>query len=449
MTAPSSIDPARFLHDQLESASPDLLRSMLATFVNALMSAEADALCGAPYGVVSADRVNVRNGYRHRDFDTRAGTLDVAVPKLRSGSYFPDWLLERRRRAEAALTSVVATCYLLGVSTRRMEKLVESLGITRLSRSQVSEMARDLDGQVEAFRTRPLDAGPYTFVAADALVLKVREGGRVVNVHSLLATGVNADGHREILGLQVTSAEDGAGWLAFFRDLTARGLSGVALVTSDAHRGLVEAIGATLPGASWQRCRTHYAANLMSATPKASWPWVKTMLHSVYDQPDAESVHGQFDRLVDAVSGKLPTVAGHLDAARPDVLAFTSFPRELWRQIWSNNPMVILRPRDDHGSDLGVCASAGVYDDGVRLGVMPGGDCRFGVSRRRSPSASASASRSRRLSASSWRTRWVVSSSRDRSDASVARCRSGMAGRAGCLGWPRSRSISARRSGWE
>jgi transposase-like protein len=152
-----------------------------------------------------------------------------------------------------------------------MEKLVETLGVTRLSRSQVSEMAKDLDGQVEAFRSRPLDAGPYTFVAADALVLKVRESGRTVNVHALLATGVNADGYREILGLHVTSAEDGAGWLAFFRDLVARGLTGVALVTSDAHRGLVEAIGATLPGVRWQRCRTHYAANLMSATPKSAW----------------------------------------------------------------------------------------------------------------------------------------------------------------------------------
>jgi putative transposase len=268
VTAPSSIDPARFLHGQLASASPDLLRSMLTTFINTLMSAEADAVCGAPYGMPSPGRVNVRSGYRHRDFDTRAGTLGVAIPRLRSGSYFPDWLLERRRRAEAALTPVVATCYLLGVSTRRMEKLAESLGITRLSRSQVSEMARDLDAQVEAFRTRPLDAGPYTFVAADALVLKVRESGRVVNVHALLATGVNAGGHREILGLQVTSAGDGAGWLAFFRDLTARGLTGVQLVTSDAHRGLVEAAGATLPGAAWQRCRTHYAANLMAATPK-------------------------------------------------------------------------------------------------------------------------------------------------------------------------------------
>jgi putative transposase len=341
MAAKPSIDPARlpaqFLHEQLASASPDLLRSLLSTFIETLMSAEVDALCGAPYGVSSPERVNSRNGYRHRDFDTRAGTLDVAIPKLRSGSYFPEWLLERRRRAEAALTSVVATCYLLGVSTRRMEKLVESLGITRLSKSQVSAMAADLDAQVEAFRTRPLDQGPYTFVAADALVLKVREEGRVVNVHALIATGVNGDGHREVLGLQVTSAEDGAGWLAFFRDLTARGLSGVRLVTSDAHRGLVEAIGATVPGAAWQRCRTHYAANLMSATPKSSWPWVKTLLHSVYDQPDAEAVHAQFDRVIDTLTEKLPKVAEHLDTARADVLAFTAFPKELWRQIWSNN----------------------------------------------------------------------------------------------------------------
>jgi transposase-like protein len=360
MTAPSSIDPARFLHDQLESASPDLLRSMLATFINALMSAEADAVCGAPYGLPG------------RTGSTSATATGTATPApgpgpwtWRSRSSGPGRisrtvLLERRRRAEAALTSVVATCYLLGVSTRRMEKLVETLGITRLSRSQVSEMARDLDEQVAAFRTRPPGAGPYTFVAADALVLKVREGGRVVNVHALLAAGVNADGHREVLGLQVTSAEDGAGWLAFFRDLTARGLSGVALVTSDAHRGLVEAIGATLPGAAWQRCRTHYAANLMSVTPKASWPWVKTLLHSVYDQPDAASVHAQYDRLVDAVAGKLPKVAEHLDAARPDVLAFTSFPKELWRQIWSNNPQERLNREIRRRTDV--------------VGIFPGRD---------------------------------------------------------------------------
>jgi putative transposase len=251
MTAPSSIDPARFLHEQLASASPDLLRSMLSTFINTLMSAEADVVCGAPYGESSPQRVNSRNGYRHRDFDTRAGTVEVEIPKLREGSYFPDWLLQRRRRAERALTTVVATCYLLGVSTRRMEKLVTSLGITRLSKSQVSVMAAELDTQVADFRTRPLDAGPYTFVAADALVLKVREGGRVVNIHALVATGVNGDGHREILGLQVSSAEDGAGWLAFFRDLTARGLTGVRLVTSDAHRGAGSAAAPTTPPTSW------------------------------------------------------------------------------------------------------------------------------------------------------------------------------------------------------
>ena len=316
MTAGPSIDVSGWLEEQLAQASPDLLRAMVTTFAQALMGAEADAVCGAGYGERSGERTNTRNGYRRREWDTRAGSISLAIPKLRHGSYFPDWLLERRRRAEAALVTVVATSYLLGVSTRRMEKLVETLGITRLSKSQVSEMARDLDGQVEAFRTRPLDAGPYTFVAADALVLKVREGGRIVNVHALLATGVNADGYREILGLHVTSAEDGAGWLAFFRDLAARGLSGVGLVTSDAHRGLTEAIGATLPGAAWQRCRTHYAANLMSVTPKSAWGWVRALLHSVYDQPDAASVHAQFSRVLDALTDKLPQVAAHLAVSR-------------------------------------------------------------------------------------------------------------------------------------
>jgi len=202
-------------------------------------------------------------------------------------------------------------------------------------------MAKELDTAVEAFRTRPLDAGPYTFMAADALVLKVREQGRVVNVHALIAVGVNAEGYREILGVDVTTAEDGAGWLTFLRSLTARGLSGVKLVTSDAHAGLINAIGATLPGASWQRCRTHYATNLMAVTPKSSWPWVRTLLHSVFDQPDAESVGAQYDRIIDALADKLPKVATHLDDARAELLAFTAFPKQIWRQIWSNNPQVI------------------------------------------------------------------------------------------------------------
>lgn len=358
MTVPSIIDPTLPWHEQVDRADPDLLRSMLKMFVQSMMAAEADAICGAPFGERSDERVNTRNGYRPREWDTRAGTIELAIPKLRSGSYFPDWLLEHRKRAERALTTVVATCYLLGVSTRRMEKLVETLGITRLSKSQVSVMAKELDAQVESFRSRPLDAGPYTFVAADALVMKVREGGRVVNVHALLATGVNADGHREILGLQVSSGEDGAGWLAFFRDLTARGLTGVKLVTSDAHAGLVAAIGATLPGATWQRCRTHYAANLMSATPKSSWPWVKTLLHSVYDQPDRDAVHEQYDRVLDALGEKLPAVAEHLDTARADVLAFSTFPKELWRQIWSNNPQERLNREIRRRTDV-----VGIFPD--------------------------------------------------------------------------------------
>ncbi len=359
MTAVPSIDPARFLDEQLAQASPDLMRDLLTTFVNALLSAQADAVCGAGYGERSSERVNSRNGYRHRDLDTRVGALDVAVPKLRTGSLYPEWLLERRKRAERALTSVVATCYLLGVSTRRMDKLVQALGITGLSKSQVSVMAKELDEHVEQFRTRRLEgAGPFTFLAADALVLKVREGGRVVPVHVLVATGVNADGHREILGVQVTTSEDGAGWLAFFRDLSARGLCGVKLVTSDAHAGLVAAITTTLPGTSWQRCRTHYAANLMSATPKSSWGWVKALLHSIYDQPDAEAVHAQFDRVLDALTGKLPHVAEHLEDARADILAFTAFPKEIWRQIWSNNPQERLNREIRRRTDV-----VGIFPD--------------------------------------------------------------------------------------
>jgi transposase-like protein len=338
MTANPSIDPALFLHEQLAQASPDLIRELLTTFVNALLSAQADSVCGAECGTRSPDRTNSRNGYRHRDLDTRAGTLDVAIPKLREGSFFPDWLLTKHRRAEAALTTVVATCYLLGVSTRRMDKLVRTLGITGLSKSKVSEMAKDLDEQVAAFRTRPLNEGPYTFLAADALTMKVREGGRVVKVAVMVATGVNAEGYREVLGIHTATTESGAGWLGFFRDLSARGLTGVALVTSDAHAGLVEAIGATLPAASWQRCRTHYAANLMAVTPKSQWGWVKALLHSVYDQPDADSVNAQFDRVIEGLYEKLPAVAEHLELARADILAFTVFPKEIWRQIWSNNP---------------------------------------------------------------------------------------------------------------
>jgi transposase-like protein len=354
----TSVDSAGWLAEQIGACEPDVLRSLVKTMAEVLMSAEADTLCGAEYGERSGERVNRRNGYRARDWDTRAGTVELAIPKLRSGSYFPEWLLERRRRAEQALVSVVATSYLLGVSTRRVDKLVEQMGIKHISKSQVSEMSKILDAQVAAFRNRPLEAGPHAFVWVDALTQKVREGGRTVNVHVLIATGVNAGGHREILGVEVSSAEDGAGWPAFLRGLVARGLTGVQLVISDAHRGLVEAIGSTLPGASWQRCRTHYLRNLLTRVPKSAQPWVATLVRTIFDQPAAEEVHTQHGRVVDSLAAKHPDAAEHLDQARDDLLAFAAFPRQPWRQIWSNNPQERLNKQIRRRTDV-----VGIFPD--------------------------------------------------------------------------------------
>jgi len=335
---PYSIDPATYLDDLLSQASPDLMREMLQRFINQILSTQADQICGADYATVSDNRSNVRNGYRHRDLDTRVGTIDVAVPKLRTGSFFPDWLLERRTRAERALTTVIATCYLKGVSTRRMNDLVASLGITNLSKSQVSEMAKDLDSMVEDFRTRPLDTGPYLYVSCDALTMKVREGGRVVKCSVLLATGVNAEGYRELLGMQVATAESVASWTGFFRDLKARGLNEVSLVTSDAHLGIQHAIGEVLPNASWQRCRTHFAKNLSGMVSKTQWPTLSAMFHTIFQQPDAESVWAQAREVVAFCEQKFPHVADYLEEALDELLAFTHAPKSVWTKVWSNNP---------------------------------------------------------------------------------------------------------------
>ena len=285
----STMDLVGWLRKHLEAADTDLLREMVLGFVQALMGAEADALCGAGLGERSPDRVNQRNGYRGRRLDTRVGTLELQIPKLRAGSYFPDWLLEPRRRGERALVAVVAECYVRGVSTRRVEGLVATLGIQSLSKSQVSELAKTLDEQVAAFRARPLDAGPYAYVWLDALAIKCREAGRIVNVACVVATACNADGHREILGVDVLTSEDGTGWTAFLRELVARGLAGVELVISDAHAGLKEAIAAVLPGASWQRCRTHFIRNLLCRVPKSAQGLVATLVRSIFAQPDAAS----------------------------------------------------------------------------------------------------------------------------------------------------------------
>src|SRR5215216_5862692 len=347
-----------WLRKQLEAASPDLLRAMVQEFAEALMGAEADALCGAPYGERSPKRVNRRNGYRERDWDTRVGSIELAVPKLREGSYFPDWLLQPRRRAEQAFVSVIADAYLAGVSTRRVEKLVQQLGVERMSNSQVSRLAKSLDQIVEDFRTRPLDGGPYPYLTLDALEVKCREGGRTVNVCVVHAVAVNRDGFRESLGLDVVTSEDGAGWLAFLRSLVARGLSGVRLATSDAHPGLVDAIAATLPGSAWQRCRTHAMRNLLTRVPKSAQSFVATMVRTIFAQPDAATVREQHRRIVDQLAARFPEASALLDEAAADLLAFTSFPKEHWRQVWSNNSLERLNKEIRRRTDV-----VGIFPD--------------------------------------------------------------------------------------
>jgi len=356
--AKDNMDLLGWLRKQLAEAEPDLLREMVKSFAEALMGAEADAVCGAAFGERSSERVNRRNGYRERRFDTRAGTIDLALPKLRSGSYFPDWLLERRRRAERAMVAVVAECYVKGVSTRRVDGLVKTLGIEGISRSQVSEMAKSLDEEVAAFRSRPLDAGPYPYLWLDALAVRVREGGRIVRCACVVATGVNADGFREILGCDTFTSEDEAAWRVFLAGLVERGLAGVRLVVSDDHRGLTNAIDALLPGASWQRCRTHFMRNLLTRVPRSAQPFVATMVRTVFAQPSAAEVAAQLGRVTEQLEEGFPAVAELLERAAPDVTAFAAYPTEHWRQIWSNNPQERLNREIRRRTDV-----VGIFPD--------------------------------------------------------------------------------------
>jgi putative transposase len=346
------MDGLTVLRKQLEDTDPDLLRSMVMEFTTTLMGADADALCGAGYGERSSARVNARNGYRERRWDTRVGSIDIGIPKLRHGTYFPDWLLGRRRRAEQALIQVVAECYVRGVSTRRVDGLVKTLGIEGISKSQVSEMAKSLDPMVERFRNRPLDSGSYPYLWIDAQTQKCREEGRIVNVALVCATAVNGEGQREILGVDVVTREDGAAWTAFVHSLVARGLNGVQLVISDAHEGLKDALAAVLTGASWQRCRTHFMRNLLTRVPKSAQPMVATLVRTVFAQPDAESTWAQLTRVVAQLEERFPE-AGHMLAdASHDVLAFTGFPKEHSRQVWSNNPQERLNKELRRRSDV-------------------------------------------------------------------------------------------------
>ncbi len=355
MTVPTTIDATGWLRNHLEGddADTDLARSMLQAFAEALMSAEASMQCQAGYREHSAERVNSRNGYRERRWDTRVGSIDLAVPKLREGSYYPAWLLTHRRRAEQALASVIAQAYVEGVSTRRVDDLVKAMGIEGISASQVSRLAAELDVKVTEFRERPLDAGPYKYVWIDALTQKVREGGRVVNVSVVVATAVNIEGRREIVGFDVITTETTAGWTGFLRSLVARGLSGVELVISDAHGGIKAAIGAVLANASWQRCRTHFMANLAGKVPKVSWPMIATMVRSIFEQPDRDATWAQLGEVVDRLTqaGFADTALMVLDAA-DDILAFTAFPVEHWPKIRSNNPQERLNKEIRRRTDV-------------------------------------------------------------------------------------------------
>jgi transposase-like protein len=338
MTDKQTIDVLEVMRKRLDGADPEMLRDMVQVVAESLMSAEADSLCGAQYGERSAERSNWRNGYRQRRWDTRVGSVELSIPKLRRGSYFPAWLLEPRRRGERALVAVVAECYVQGVSTRKVDDLVRTLGIEGISKSQVSELCKSLDAMVEAFRSRPLDSEAYPYVWLDALAVKCREGGRVVNVAVVVATATNAQGHREVLGVDVLTTEDGAGWTTFLRGLVARGLKGVQLVSADAHQGLREAVAAVLPGATWQRCRTHFMRNLLVRVPKSAQGAVATMVRSIFEQPSSDEVWAQHGRVLEQLRPRFEQAAELVEDAAPNLLAFTAFPKDHWRRIWSNNP---------------------------------------------------------------------------------------------------------------
>jgi len=337
----------------------DWLREGVRMLAQALMEAEVSQHTGAAHGERAPEqRTAQRNGYRPRRWDTRAGTVELEIPRLRQGSYFPTFL-EARRRAERALCQVVAQCYVEGVSTRKVEDVAAQMGITSLSRSQVSRIAGDLDELVEAWRTRPLEAGPYPLLWIDALSVKVREGGRIVNTSVLVATAVNSDGRREILGCELGSAEDGAVWTQFLRGLVARGLHGVRLVTSDAHGGITEAISAVLDGAAWQRCRTHFMRNLLAKVPRHAQQLVASLVRTIFAQDRPEDAWAQHAHVVTTLAEKgFHDAATLLDDAADDLLAYTALPRAVWPRVWSNNPQERLNKEIRRRTDV-----VGIFPD--------------------------------------------------------------------------------------
>jgi putative transposase len=322
-----------------QSGDVDFLRMAVKTLAEVLMELEVAAKLGADPHERTPDRVGYRNGHRIRPWDTRAGTIELAIPKVRRGSYFPDWLLEPRRRSERALFAVVAEAYVLGVSTRKVDALVRTLGIDGISKSEVSRLCTELDRGVKAFRERRLDEHRYPYLWLDAKVEKVREAGRIEPMALLIAIAVNEQGEREILGFEVGHGETGALWTGFLRSLVSRGLAGVRLVTSDAHVGLREAIRSTLLGATWQRCRVHLLRDVLAHVPKGAQGLIAAFARTIFAQPDGPSAHRQLGDVVDHLRTRFPKAAETLLAAEDDVLAYATVPREHWSKVWSTNPL--------------------------------------------------------------------------------------------------------------
>ena len=315
----------------------DFLRRTVQWLVQELMEAEVTAQIGAGRYERTDDRTTQRNGARTRPWDTRLGSLDLQIPKLRTGSYFPTFL-EPRRRAEQALVAVVAEAYVQGVSTRKVEAVMQSLGITGISKSEVSRLCASLDAQVEAFRQRRLDAA-YPYLWLDARYEHVREDGRVQSMAVVIAYGVRADGVREVLGMDVTDGEHAVFWRAFLHTLVARGVRGVQLVISDAHPGLKQAIPEVFVGAAWQRCRVHFMRNLLAHVPKRDQATVAALVRTIFQQPSRHEAAAALERVVDALMKPYPKVVELLMDAEAEVFSFYDFPAEHHRQIASTNPL--------------------------------------------------------------------------------------------------------------
>ena len=325
------------LNKDEQGADPSFLRDGVRLLAQELMDAEVTQLAGAGLHERSENRLTYRNGYREREWDTRVGTVDLQIPKLRQGAYFPS-LLEPRRRHERALLAVVQEAYVHGVSTRAVDSLAEALGLKGISKDQVSRICKELDGQVTAFRTRRLDA-EYPYLMLDATFEKVRENGRVISMAVLIATGVKATGEREVVGVDVGPAEDLEFWRAFLRQLVSRGLSGVRLVTSDSHLGLKQAVAEILVGATWQRCRVHFMRNALATVPKLAQQMVAATLRTIFAQADADSARDTLERVCRLFEKRYPQLVACLRDAETDVLAYYGFPVEHRRQIWSTNSL--------------------------------------------------------------------------------------------------------------